>query len=255
MSGSDSIRVLAGECTVIERDGGDERERRGRVVVVVKPDDTVLVHDRDGYQPVAWLTRADAVVWGAETAPDAAEGGFTLTARKDDQRLWVAAHDEDGLVSYPASVAGIPVGDCPSCGERLVRSGREVACLACERSHGLPRDATVRERTCECGLPRLRVERGTAFDLCLDRECPHSTSLDEAVREAFDREWACPDCGSDLRVVRKGGLLVGCDRYPECETGFSMPTGTVADDCGCGLPTFETPTGQRCLDSACELEG
>ena len=49
-----SMRVIAGDCTV--RSGGRrETTRRGRVVV--KPDDTVLVHDADGYQPVAWLTR------------------------------------------------------------------------------------------------------------------------------------------------------------------------------------------------------
>jgi DNA topoisomerase-1 len=251
----ESLRVLAGECTVIERNGGDRQERRGRVVTVVKPDDTVLVHDGDGYQPVAWLTRADAVVWGREaTGPEDRPGRFTLTARKDGDRLWVAAHDEEGIVSYPTTAAGIPVGDCPECDGRLVRTGREVVCLGCSHDYGLPRDAAVRDHRCECGLPRVRVERGTAFDLCLDRDCPHSTSLDEAVRSAFDREWVCPECGSDLRVLRRGGLMVGCERYPECETGFAIPTGTVADDCCCGLPAFETPTGRRCLDSGCEAE-
>ena len=51
-----SIRTLAGDCTV-RFDGRRDRTVRGRVLVVVKPDDTVLVHDIDGYQPVAWLTR------------------------------------------------------------------------------------------------------------------------------------------------------------------------------------------------------
>jgi DNA topoisomerase-1 len=251
---SGPVRVLAGECTVIERTGDDRRERRGRVVAVVKPDDTVLVHDESGYQPIAWLTRADAVVWGQAAAPGEDGGEFTLTARKGDDRLWIAAHDEDGIVRYPASAAGVPVGDCPDCGECLVRAGGEVACLGCGSAYGLPRDATVREGTCECGLPLIRAERGTAFELCLDRNCEASSSLDEAVREAFDREWACPDCGSDLRVIRRGGLMLGCERYPDCETGFSLPTGTVTAECGCGLPTFDTPTGRRCLDGACEAE-
>ncbi len=56
----DSIRVLSGDCTVIA-DGTDRKEYRGRVTTIVKPDNTVLVHDVDGYQPVAWLTRADSV--------------------------------------------------------------------------------------------------------------------------------------------------------------------------------------------------
>jgi DNA topoisomerase-1 len=252
---SGSVRVLAGECTVIERTTDDRRERRGRVVVVVKPDDTVLVHDESGYQPVAWLTRADAVVWGQEATGSERDGEFTLTARKGKQRLWVAAHDEEGIVSYPASAAGIPVGECPDCDQGLVRSSGEVSCLGCSATYGLPRDATVRGTDCECGLPRIRVERGTAFELCLDRNCSSSPSLDEAVRSAFDREWSCPECGGDLRVIRRGGLMAGCEHYPDCETGFALPTGTVGTECGCGLPTFDTPTGRRCLDGSCEAEG
>ncbi|MUW15544.1 DUF91 domain-containing protein, partial [Halorubrum sp. CBA1125] len=55
------LRVLAGDCHVTER-GDRSRAYRGRVVVLIKPDDTTLVHDADGYQPVAWLTRPDSVV-------------------------------------------------------------------------------------------------------------------------------------------------------------------------------------------------
>ncbi|MFT4957579.1 MAG: DNA topoisomerase-1, partial [Halobacteriales archaeon] len=57
----DTTRVFAGDCTVIH-DRDDRSEYRGRVVVVVvKADNTVLVHDAEGYQPVAWITRADVV--------------------------------------------------------------------------------------------------------------------------------------------------------------------------------------------------
>jgi len=52
----DAIRVLAGDCTIIAEDD-DRQEYRGRVTTIVKPDNTILVHDTDGYQPVAWLTR------------------------------------------------------------------------------------------------------------------------------------------------------------------------------------------------------
>ena len=236
----DSIHVLAGDCTVIV-DGADRDEYRGRLTTIVKPDNTVLVHDVDGYQPVAWLTRADSV------SGDPADG-FTLVARKDDQTLRIAAHDRDGFGQYPASAAGVPVGDCPACGGALVH-GSDVCCVDCGSRYPVPADATMLTDRCECGLPRMRVERGVAFRLCLDRSCE---SLDDAVREAFDREWACPNCDGALRILRRGGLIAGCENYPECDTGFAIPAGTVDGECPCGLPTFDTPGGRRCLDATCE---
>ncbi len=236
----DSIRVLAGDCTVIT-DGPDREEFRGRVTTVVKPDNTVLVHDVDGYQPVAWLTRADSV-------SSSGNGDFSLVAKKDGRTLRVAAHDQDGFVQYQASRAGSPVGECPDCGGSLVCTTGDVSCVDCSNRYSLPTDATVREERCSCGLPRMRVERGLAFDVCIDRACE---SLDDAVREAFDREWRCPNCGGDLRILRRGGLIAGCENYPECDTGFVIPDGVVDGECGCGLPTFETASGRRCLDATC----
>jgi len=235
------IRVLAGDCSVVY-DGDRREEHRGRVTVVVKPDNTVLVHDADGYQPVAWLTRADAV------ACSRAEG-FTVDAHDGDQRLRVVAHAEDGFARYPASEAGTPVGDCPDCDATLVRTGGAVTCLDCGERYGLPSGATVTDERCDCGRPRLRVERGHPFDVCLDRECE---SLDAAVRAAFDGVWNCPDCGDDLRILRRGGLLAGCDSYPDCEASFSLPAGTVVGECDCGLPLFDVGTRRRCLDGTCE---
>jgi len=192
-----SIRVLAGECTTIY-DGDEREEHRGHVAVVVKPDNTVLVHDADGYQPVAWLTRADAVSC-------ARDGGFSLTAQSGDERLRVVGHTEDGYGSYPATEAGRPIGECPDCERTLVRAGGAVNCLGCGERYGLPAGASVRGETCDCGLPRMRVERGVPFDLCLDRDCE---SLDAAVRDEFDRAWDCPDCGDDLRPRLRSEL---CD--------------------------------------------
>ncbi|OIB55299.1 endonuclease NucS domain-containing protein [Natrialba sp. SSL1] len=242
----DAIRVLAGDCTVIA-EGTDRSEYRGRVTTIVKPDNTVLVHDIDGYQPVAWLTRADSV--SSDRTDD-----FTLVAKKDTQTLRIAAHDQDGFANYPASAAGTPVGTCPDgdCTGSLVRS-KGVRCVDCGTRYGVPADATIKDDQshCECGLPRMRVERGLAFDVCLDRNCE---SLDEAVRKAFDREWDCPEsgCDGDLRILRRGGLIAGCEHYPECDTGFAMPGGVVDGECACGLPTFETRGGSRCLDATCE---
>ncbi len=238
----DAIRVLAGDCTVIT-DGTAREEYRGRVTTLVKPDNTVLVHDIDGYQPVAWLTRADSV------SSDRSDG-FTLVAKKDTQTLRIAAHEQDGFAHYPASAAGTPVGSCPDCGGALVRSSG-VNCVDCGNRYGVPSDATIREDTCDCGLPKMRVERGLAFNVCLDRQCE---SLDDAVKEAFDREWDCPEagCDGDLRILRRGGLLAGCEHYPDCDTGFRVPSGVIDGECRCGLPTFGTASGTRCLDATCE---
>lgn len=239
----DTAYVLAGDCTTRFADGTDDRRTRGSVVVLVKPDDTVLVHDAEGYRPTAWLTRAD------EARITSDEEGFLVSATKGDQRLEVLSHRRFGIVRYPVTPAGDPVGECPDCGGELVRAGRTVRCLGCALAYTIPRDAEIRGEPCSCGLPTMRVERGAAFDLCIDRT---HESLDEAVRARFDREWECPECGGDLLVLRRRGLLAGCENYPECDTGFAVPEGVVAGECGCGLPTFETGGGVRCLDATCE---
>jgi len=267
----ESIRVLAGECTTTFS-GRRERTQRGHVVVVVKPDKTVLVHDAEGYQPIAWLTRADAVTVevddptgaadgamgagsgpedaGANADPGADEAGFGVTARAGDQVLRVVSHRSAGWIRFPASTAGVPVGACPDCGSALVRTGGAVACLGCDREHGLPDGGQVLDAACDaCGLPLVRVRRGAPIEVCLDRGCD---PLAERVRDLYDRAWSCPDCDSDLRVIERGGLLLGCDAYPDCETAFSFPAGPVVGRCDCGLPVFRTGGGRRCLDGSCE---
>jgi DNA topoisomerase-1 len=240
---SDDIRIFAGECTATV-EGRREYSNRGRVVVVVKPDDTVLVHDADGYQPAAWLTRPDDLRVTADA------DGFEMVATDGDQTLRVVSHAVAGTGSYPATRAGEPVGACPDCDGTLVRADGSVSCLDCGVSHSLPPGGVVTGSTCgDCGLPTVRVERGAVFEVCLDYGCD---PLDERVRAAFDGRWACPDCGSPLRIVRAGGLLAGCDDYPACETAFSLPSGVVVDDCPCGLPVFETASGRRCLDGTCD---
>jgi DNA topoisomerase-1 len=237
---TDAIRAFAGDCTVET----DDRTHRGRVLVLVKPDRTVLVHDAEGYQPVAWLTRADSLTVEADG------DGFGLTAHLDDRTLRVTA-DRIRRSVYPTSVAGVPVGTHPASGGVLVRTGGAVVDADTGTRYPLVAGATVLDDPCsDCGLPRMRVERGIAFEVCIDRACD---PLDDAVRDRFDREWTCPDCGSDLRIIRRRGrLLAGCDAYPDCETAFTVPTGVVVDDCPCGLPVFETATGRRCLDGTCD---
>lgn len=240
MSAPDTLSILAGDCLVHT----DEVTHRGDVVVLLKPDNTVLVHDIDGYQPVAWLTRADSV---AHTR----NGGFSITAIAGQKTLRVESKSAYGFGEYPGSAAGIPIGDCPDCERALVRAGGIVSCPGCDNRYGLPDGASVRDARCDCGLPRMTVARGGRFDLCLSRDCE---SLDDAVRERFDREWDCPDCEGSLRIIRRGGLLAGCEHYPDCEVGFVIPDGVFTGFCGCGLPRFETPRGERCLDSTCESD-
>jgi len=254
---TEPVRVYAGDCTTTYRSDDDPHRQRGRVVVLHKPDGTVLVHDAEGYQPVAWLTRADAV--HREQGPD---GEFALVAVKDRERLRVEGHGDGDRARHDATPAGAPVGTCPACAGRLVRARGAVTCLDCEVDHGLPRDAAVLETTCECGLPEMAVDRGARFELCVDRNCER---LDDAVRERFDREWSCPDCGGDLRVLRERTLFLGCEHYPDCEATFTLPDRQVVGDCECGLPRVRVekggvdedgeanaPPGSRCLDDECD---
>lgn len=233
--------VIAGRCTTTF-EGARDQTQHGDMILLIKPDNTVLVHDAAGYQPVAWLTRPESVTVGDDH----------VTASDGDQHLDVTVHNAHVRGRYPTSDAGIPVGECPDCAGTLVRGGGSVSCPNCG-SYSLPTNATVLDERChDCGLPRMRVERGASFVVCIDRACE---SLDERVRTAFDREWDCPECDGDLRVLRRGGLLLGCENYPDCETGFAFPDGIHDGSCGCGLPVFETATGRRCLDSGCAEPG
>lgn len=232
--------LIVGDCTA-EFDGRRERTQRGHVVILVKPDDTVLVHDADGYRPVAWLTRPDSLT--RDTDPT------TLTARDGDRSLRVTVHDAVLEQRCRTSQAGTAVGACPDCDGFLVRAAGAVVCANSGIRYGLPAGATLLEDRCgDCGLPRMHTERGVAADLCVDRTCE---SLDALVKARFDREWTCPSCGDDLRIRRRGSLLAGCASYPECETGFAIPRGVVTDECACGLPLFTTDEGTRCLDATC----
>ena len=251
---TESIHVYAGECTTTYRTDADPQCQRGRVVVVHKPDGTVLVHDAAGYQPLAWLTRANAV--HRERGPD---GGFGLVAVKDGERLRVESHGEADHADHDATAAGVRVGYCPDCTGCLVRARGAVTCLDCAAEYGLPRDAAVLDATCDCGLPRMAVERGARFELCVDRDCE---GLDAAVRDRFDREWSCPDCDGDLRVLRQRSLFLGCENYPDCETSVGLPDREVVGTCECGLPLVAPESEDaaadadpRCLDGCHRAAG
>ncbi|MFB6113465.1 MAG: DUF91 domain-containing protein [Halodesulfurarchaeum sp.] len=235
----DTIRVFAGRCTIIHQ--ADSRsEREGVVFVLVKPDNTVLVHDASGYRPAGWLTRADSLrvhVGDEHFELFAAKGTETLTVRSGAVKT----------AEFPVTSAGDPIGTCPECDTTMVRSRGQVTCLGCGEEYPLPRDATVTGEPCDtCGLPSIRVDRGAPIEVCLDRECQ---SIDEAVSEHFDGEWRCPTCETPLEIRRERTLGVAC---PRCETHYPIPTGTVNGTCSCGLPRFDVGEETRCLDPECD---
>lgn len=236
----ETAHLVAGRCTTAF-DGQREQTQHGDALVLVKPDGTVLVHDSTGYQPLAWLTRAESVTVTEDR----------ITAQDGNQSLVVTLEETYTRGQYPTSDAGVPVGVCPDCEGTLVRTQGSVSCPDCSEFYSLPAQSTVLDTTCpDCDRPLFRVERGNTFEICIDADCD---SLDKRVRDAFDKKWGCPGCDGDLRVLRRGGLLLGCEHYPECETGFSFPSGRHVGTCACGLPRFETPSGEQCLDRECSM--
>lgn len=242
---TEGIQVFSGECTT-EFEGTVDQTRCGTLLVIVKPDNTVLVHDAVGYQPTAWLTRPEA------TTVDRERG--IIEAQEGDQRLCVRFHSLDCETRATGSLAGIPVGTTER-GETLIRARETVIDLGTNEEYPLPRGATVLDEPCEsCGLPLVAVDRGEQFEICLDPACE---SLVDAVL-TFDRAWSCPSCGEDLRVRHqsesqpRSGFVVQCDSARTCETNYAFPSGFIVGTCACGLPQFETNGGVRCLHPDCE---
>lgn len=238
-----AFTLLAGECR-IEVDADLPRTYRGQVVVLIKPDDTILVHDVEGYQPAAWLTRADRVVIDDEAG--------TVTAVEGDRWLRVDFVSRVLDRRIPGGVAGTPVGTCPACTGHLIDTGGAVHCVSCRARYGLPDGAELLDRRCDaCDLPRMRIERGDRFELCIDRECE---PMESVIADRFDGTWACPDaaCSGTLRVLRRSDVLLACDAYPDCDVAFRVPTGVLDGHCGCGLPRFRDGKGSRCLDGTCQ---
>ena len=210
-------------------------------MILIKPDDTVLLHDLEGYQPVAWLTRADTVRY------DAKQG--VLTAVQGDRWLRVAIEHATIDRRIAGSPAGEPISSCPDCASPLIETADGIACIGCDARYGLPDGATVLDQSCDCGLPLMAVERGDRFELCIDREC---APLETVVADRFDGAWDCPACSDGtLNVIRRGRLMVGCDQYPDCETAYQFPKGVVDGTCACGLPRFAYGDTATCLDSGC----
>jgi RecB family endonuclease NucS len=83
--------TLAGRCTVEHADGSDASASTGDLLVLAKPDGTLLAHAAEGYQPVAWQPTGGAFDAYADDASLVLDGDdLTVTF---DAIQFVAATD------------------------------------------------------------------------------------------------------------------------------------------------------------------
>jgi len=132
------------------------------------------------------------------------------------------------------------LGDCPDCeadedGLLVIRSSRRgdkfVGCDAypdCENTYPLPDDGklVLVDETCdEHGLQHVKVLNGRNTYV---HGCP-VCKAEEADEEDDIVIGDCPDCGPTdggelaIKRTRRGGRLVGCTRYPDCDYSLPLP--------------------------------
>ena len=128
------------------------------------------------------------------------------------------------------------LGECPECGGDLVvrtsRRGDEfVGCDSypdCENTYPLPDDGKlvlVDEDCDEHGLSHVKVLNGRNTYV---HGCP-ICKAEEAEEDDDVVIGDCPDCadpeGGELAIkrTRRGGRLVGCTRYPDCDYSLPLP--------------------------------
>jgi DNA topoisomerase-1 len=128
------------------------------------------------------------------------------------------------------------LGDCPECGDSLVvRSSRNgskfVGCDAypeCENTYPLPDDGKlvlIDKRCDEHGLKHVKVLDGRSTHVHGCPICKEEEAQDEDDIVIGD----CPDCADDeggelaIKRTRRGGRLVGCTRYPDCDYSLPLP--------------------------------
>ena len=95
----------------------------------------------------------------------------------------------------------------------------------------------------------------------------HRSQIGDEIRKAIESQHyigKCPDCGSDLKVIRSkmGRPFVGCSKYPECKRVYQYPPSALVqateEICAvCKAPMVRVVRkGQaplvHCLDPGCE---
>ncbi|MFW5928847.1 MAG: DNA topoisomerase I [Halobacteriota archaeon] len=163
------------------------------------------------------------------------------------------------------------LGECPECGEALVirrsRGGSHfVGCDGypdCENTYPLPNRGKpiLLEETCEeHGLQHVKVLDGRSS---FTHGCP-ICKTEEADEEEDVVIGDCPECGStdggELAIKRtpRGGRLVGCTRYPDCDYSLPLPrygdievTDDVCDEHG--LPELVVHRGDEPWELGCPI--
>ncbi len=158
------------------------------------------------------------------------------------------------------------VGKCPECGGdlRVKRSnktgGSFIGCdnyPKCTKLFPLTttRGITPTDEKCpECGLAMIGTKsREKVYLNCIDPDCKSN--------EGRFLVGKCPNCGSDLRIMKARKQFIGCSNYPECRTSYPLPQRagirTTDNRCDvCGLPMVSIPLGKRrilsCIDMNCK---
>ncbi len=172
-----------------------------------------------------------------------AEGEATLADVTDESRELLSAVFEDlrdsreavGDLLQESLKADKALGPCPDCGaELLVRRSRQgsyfVGCDGypdCEYTLPLPDTGKplVLEAVCdEHDLHEVKMLAGRSTFV---HGCPRCVA--ESAGVVVEDLGACPECGEreggrlDVKQLRNGSRLVGCDRYPDCEYSLPMP--------------------------------
>ncbi len=158
------------------------------------------------------------------------------------------------------------VGKCPECGGDLrVKKSRKTggSFIGCDgypnctklfpitTTYGItPTD----EKCTECGLSMIGTKSGGKVYLsCIDPKCKSN--------ESKYLVGPCPNCGSDLRIMKARKQFIGCSNYPKCRTSYPLPQRagikTTDNKCNaCGLPMVSIPLGKRrllgCIDMNCK---
>jgi ssDNA-binding Zn-finger/Zn-ribbon topoisomerase 1 len=167
-------------------------------------------------------------------------------ARESTQSNGAKSSNESILEERASSL-----GRCKECGGLLKRVENVITC-ECGAFYKLPSGADLADSTCNCGLPKLKLQL-LGEDVCIDRQCERIE--DVIARHFATSDFGCPRCHSPLTIVRRKGIIVGCSEYYNgCKTAFLLPmNATIVGRCKCGLPKLKLKTKTRCLDTKCRV--
>ncbi len=231
--------------------------REKTIVVTELPDNLQKTAERTRVGPLAndrdkpQLKESELVAPSPASQEEAAErlpqNLLHELARESTQSNGAKSSDESILEERTSSV-----GRCKKCGGLLKRAGNVITC-ECGAFYKLPSGADLADSTCNCGLPKLKLQL-LGEDVCIDRQCERIE--DVIARHFATSDFVCPRCHSPLTIVRRKGIIVGCTKYYDgCKTAFLLPmNANIIGRCKCGLPKLQLKTKIRCLDTKCRVE-